>query len=109
MLKARSGATAGEVLRIERQAVLEALDDVGEQQRDGAEEQHRDGVLGPAHLLVGVDAGEAIEEALAGDEDGIEQGRAALEDARHVAAHGLREEQDEREEEGNLQPAVERH
>ncbi len=75
----------------------------------GAEDEHGDGVLGPAHFLVGVDAGEAVEEALAGDEDGIEPGAATLEDARHVAAHGLGEEQDERDEEGNLEPAVERH
>ena len=64
---------------------------------------------GPAHLFVGVDAGESIEETLAGDEDGIEPGAAALEHARHVEAHGLGEEQDERDEEGDLEPAVERH
>jgi hypothetical protein len=84
VLKARSGDVGGEVLRVEREEVLEALDGVGEEQGDGAEDEHGDGVLGPAHLVVGVDAGEAIEEALAGDEDGVEPGAAALEDARHV-------------------------
>ena len=88
---------------------LQALDRVGEDERGGAEDEHRDGVLGPAHFLVGVDAGEFVEEALAGDEDGVEPGAATFEDARHVAAHGFGEEQDDRDEEGNLEPAVEGH
>ena len=82
--------------------MLQALDHVGEQQRGCAEDEHRHGVLGPAHLLGGVDAGDAVEQALARQEHGIEKGSAAFEDRGHVGAHGLCEQQDRGQEEGYL-------
>ncbi len=73
---------AGQVLRVPGQVVLQALHDVGKQQRGGAEEEHGDEVFGPAHLFVRVDAGGAIEQPLA---PGRARGRARCGGARRPA------------------------
>ena len=45
-----------QVLRIERQQVLQPQHDVGQQHGRGAEDQHRRRVLGPVLVLLGIDA-----------------------------------------------------
>ena len=51
-----------EPLRIERQHLLQPLHRVQHQHRHDAEQEQRDGVLGPAHLARLVDAGQAVEQ-----------------------------------------------
>ena len=58
------GRDGAEALRIPRQPLLHALHQVEHQHRDDAEQQHRDGVLGPAHLARLVDAGRSIDQPL---------------------------------------------
>ena len=111
-VEGEGGLDVGEVLGIEvveEAEMLDALDQVGEEHGGGRENEHDDGVLGPGHFVVAIYAGEPIEEALAGDEDGVEEGFATLEDGRHVKAHGLGEEEDDGDEKRDLKPAVERH
>jgi hypothetical protein len=88
---------------------LHALDCVGCQHRDYAEEQHHDGVLGPGHLVRLIDAGEAIDQALDRPKDAIGEGALALEGAGHVDSERLRAYENEREEETDLKPAVGGH
>ena len=103
------GRDAGEVLGVQGEMVLQTLDEVGEDEGDGAEQEHGDEVLGPAHLFFRVDAGGAIEQALDGEQYGVQEGAATLEDERHESAEGLRESEDQGEEDGDLQPAVKGH
>ena len=44
--------------------MLRALDQIKQQHGDAAEQQHGDGVFGPAHFVLFIDAGHAIEQAL---------------------------------------------
>ncbi len=103
------GGDVGEVLRVEWERMLDAFDRVGGEQAHEAEEEHDDGVFGPAHLVGLVDAGEAVDELLDGAEDAVGEGALALEDAGHVDAERLRADEDEREEEEDLKPAVRSH
>ena len=71
---------AGQVLRVPREQGLGPFDDVGRwQKEDEAEDQQRDGVLLPSHLLIGVDAAGAVEQTLDGPKHRIEKGLFPLE------------------------------
>jgi hypothetical protein len=74
VLNARSGATAGKPLRVERQHGLEPLHGVEHQHRDDAEEEQRHRVLRPAHLVRLVDAGQLVDQAFDGAHQRIEAG-----------------------------------
>ena len=100
---------AGEMLRIPRQQGLGPFDDVGQQQRDEAEDQQRDGVLLPTHLLIGVDAAGAVEQTLDGPQHGIEKGLFPFEHAGDVKTQGPHQEQQHGKEHDKLQPAIGGH
>ena len=100
------GRDSGEVLGVQGEDALEALDGVGGEEGDEGEDEHGDGVFGPAHLVGFVDAGELVEEALDGAEDDVGEGVLALEDVGHVDADGGRGGEDEGEEDEDLEPAV---
>ena len=77
VLKARSGLSAAEALRIERQQLLHPQNDVSEQATHQAEKQH-----GQARILSnpapgrGCDAHQSIGDPLQGLHDGIQPGPA---------------------------------
>ena len=58
------GRDGAEALRVERQQLLQPLHRVEHQHRDDAEQQQRDGVLGPSHLVRLVDAGQPVDQPL---------------------------------------------
>ncbi len=109
VLKARSWRHAREVLRIERQVPLQTLDRVGHEHAEGAERQQRERVRLPILLFPRIDAEQAVEGVLDAAEPAAERRVAPLEDPKHVSADRLRDRQDEREEDENLNPAYERH
>ena len=92
----------GELLRIERQMELESLDQIEQQHRHDAKQQHRCGVFGPAHLVSFVHARQAIEQSLHGSQNGIQECLLAIEDSRHEDAHGLGDRQDQGEKNRDL-------
>ncbi len=94
-----------EMLRVQRQDMLQAFYCVCNEKRYKAEDQHGDGVFGPAHLVGLVDAGEPVDEAFERAEDEVGEGALALKDAGHVEAERLCAEQDEQEEQADLEPA----
>ena len=64
----------GEILRVERQEVLEAQHEIGEEQADHAEREHGERVAEPALLLFRIDAAEPIGEPLERLHDWVEKG-----------------------------------
>ena len=78
-----------DALRVEERPVplLGALDQIQEQHAYEAEDQHGDRVDEPLLLLLRVDAGEAIKQALDGNEDRREPGALPIEDLVQVQAH----------------------
>ena len=74
------------MLRIERKQMLQPFDNVGRKHGDKRKDEHDHAVLGPPHLAVLIDAGEAVKETLDGTKDGIGKGALAFEDTRHVNA-----------------------
>jgi hypothetical protein len=60
---------AGHVLRIPGKEVLETLDEIHQQERDEAKEEHGGGVLTPVHFFVSSDATQPIEDLLNGTEE----------------------------------------
>src|SRR5262249_45721993 len=113
--EARSGVEGlvrrdrSEALRIQRQDLLQALDCVCNQQRDGAENQQLERVGFPVLALPRVDAAEPVEQPFDRPEKARQRLPVAFEDAEHVDAERLCDRQDKRREKQNLKPAVERH
>ena len=103
------GANVCQPLRVPGKHVLHALNDVGHDQSDGGEAEHREGILTPIHLVFGVYAGEPVDEALDGAEDGIEPGTLSLNDPRHVDAHRAYSRKQYEAINCKLQPAVNGH
>ncbi len=58
------GRDVGELLRIESEEVLRALDHVEQDHRGGAEEQHRGAIFDPAHFAIFVNTTNSIDELL---------------------------------------------
>ena len=88
---------------------LEALDRVGEKRVGGAEDEHGNGRTAVQRIsFSGLTPVRLVEEALAGAEDGIEEGLAAFEDAGEVECpSACASSRIEGDEERDLQPAVE--
>ena len=82
----RSG-TAGEVLRVERQHVLQPQHDVGQQHRGEAEQQHRRRVPGPVLVLLRIHAAHPVDHPL----DRREPAHRAVVDPHEVDAQRLRD------------------
>ena len=82
VLKARSGGTRIEAVRIERQHALQPLDAVERQKAGDGKGQHRHRIDEPVLLARRVDAGQAIEAALDRPDDRAEKVSLACVDAR---------------------------
>ena len=100
---------ARKVLRVQRQYRLRALDKISQQQARTAEDQHRGGVLCPAHLFVFTHASQLVQQPLYRAHHRVEPGPFTLEHPVQVKSHRLGQEQHQGEEDGNLQPAVGAH
>ena len=97
-------------MRIERQHILQPENPIGEQHRDETENQHRDRVLFPIVLLLGIDAQHFVSQTLDRLEDGIEKGLAArVENTSQVKAERLRDEKKRGNVKCELNPAVSVH
>ena len=77
--------------------------------RSETEDEHRNRVLGPAHLMRFVDAGQLVDDTLERAEDDIGERLFASEDPCHIDAHGFRTYEYEGKEEEYLKPAVGGH
>src|ERR1043166_5559327 len=88
--------------------LLCALQQVQQQHRNGAEQQHRYGILGPVHLACFVNARELVNRALDWPEHRIEERAFALERGGHKAAEWLRDREYRDEEKQDLYPTVRR-
>jgi len=96
---------AGEALRIERQAILVAQDEIGEQQPDEAEGQQGKRVADPALLLLRMDAADAVGEPLDGTDDPVEPGFAPdIEHLHQIKPEWLCDEQERDDIERELEP-----
>ena len=82
---------ARQMLRIPWQQALCPFDHVSQQERNEADDQHRHGVLLPAHLLVRLDAAGAVEEPFDRPQQRIEKGLFALDHARDIESQGPHE------------------
>ena len=90
--------------------MLEPEHGVGEQQPGQAEDEEGPGVLLPILLLFRVDAEEPVEQPLDGLDGPVEPGLpVGLEDPDEIEAHGLRDEEQDPQEERQLNPAGEIH
>ncbi len=101
------GRESGQTLRIERQVILIAQNEVSEKQADEAEDEQGEGVAEPALFFCRVDAADAVGEALDGLYEAVEK-RATLgvEHADEIEAERLGDEQERADEEGELEPGV---
>jgi hypothetical protein len=96
------GRHRGQFLRVQRQQALQALQRV---HREGAEqvEQHEgDGIHRPGHLLLGLDAADAVDGALGRAEDAHGPGGTALINGCHVGAERL----DQQQQDDQIQPQL---
>ena len=97
-------------LRVERQHILQPENPISEQHRDEAENKHRDRVLLPIVLLLGIDAQHFVSETLDRLKDGIEKSLAArVENASQVKAERLRDKKKRGNVKCELNPAVSVH
>ena len=94
------------LLRIQRQKSLYPLHQVQQQHRHHAEQQHGEGVLRPAHLVIFIDAGQAIEQALDRPQHRVHERPLAVEHPGHEDAHGLGDQENQREKNRDLQPSI---
>lgn len=87
----------GETLGVQRQPQLQALQRIDREQTRGIEEQHRQRVAAPAHVVGGLGAGEAIQTAFERSEPAHEDRQPALEHPGHVETErpGQREQHDD--------------
>jgi hypothetical protein len=105
----RVGRHRAEPLGVQRQAALEALEQVDDEQTRKVEEQHGERVGLPPHLPVGPDARESVNEALEPAQERSEPWCTPLVDPRHVEPERLGQRQKDDEVEGELQDAVAGH
>ena len=108
-VEGRVGRHRSEALGVQRQAALEALEQVHDQQAREVEEQHRERIGLPAHFAIGPDTRESVEEALEPPEDPIQAHGPTLVHARHVGAEGLGQGEEDDQVERQLQDAVAGH
>ncbi len=98
-----------QLLRIERQQVLGHQHGEERHEERQVEEEHGAGIALPAHLLVLLHPADAVEQVLAGDQDGRQKGALPLEDLGHEAAERLDQGQQHDEKEDCLQPFIHVH
>jgi hypothetical protein len=97
------------VLRIPGEKDLCAFEEVGEQQRYEAEDQHCDRVLLPAHFLIRVDPAHPIDDAFDRPEQGIEKGLLPFQHAGDIETERPHQEQQHGQKHHKLQPAIRDH
>src|SRR5208337_3038912 len=95
-----------ELLRIPRQPLLYALDQIEQQHGGAAEQQHGESVFGPAHLVLFIDAGHAIKQPLDWSNYGVEKSTLTAEHFCHVHAERLGDRQQQSQERDDLYPAI---
>ena len=88
-IKGKIGPYGGKFLRIPRQDLLGALEQIQQQHGNAAEQQHGERVFRPAHLVLFVHQGQAVQEALNRTQHRVEEGALPAEHARHKNAHRL--------------------
>ena len=97
------------MLRVQRQPLLHALQQIDGKQARHIEDEHQGGIAAPAHVVAGIDAAEAIKQPLYRSADALHAIRRIGEHGRHVRAERLDREQRENEVEPNLQQIVGSH
>ena len=102
----RIGCDGAEALRIERQPLLHALQQIDDEQAKHIECEHRDRIALPAHVLVRADAGHAIDQTLDRRADAIDTVRLVREHGSHKGAERLDRQQQDNEIEADLQPCI---
>ena len=108
-VESKIGAYRRKFLRIPGQDLLGALDQIQHQHGNAAEEQHGEGVFRPAHLVLFIHQGQAVQEALDRAQHRVEKCSLAVEHARHEHADGLGERQYHGEINDDLKPAIYSH
>ena len=78
-----------ELLRIPRQPLLNSLDHIEKHHGDAAEHQHGDGIFRPAHLVILIDSGRAIEQTLDWPGNRVKERAFAIEHPSHEYAQRL--------------------
>ena len=89
--------------------MLESQDQEEEAEAQGVEEQEGPGIGPPAHVVLRGDARQVVEAALQGPHHGIQEGALPLEDPAHVLAQGLREGEEQEEEDHELGQGIGAH
>jgi hypothetical protein len=97
------------VLWVEWQHVLQALEEIRDDDANSAERQQGERVLLPGLLVRGVDPAQSVNEALEPPEHARERLAIALEHTEHVDAERLRDSDDRGEEDDDLQPTGDGH
>jgi hypothetical protein len=101
-----------QVLGIERQAVLESEQRVGQQRRQATERQYGDRVLDPRLSAIGTNAKNAVYEPLERTQDRVEERSPfalRVEDVDQIHAEGFRHQDDRAENQKQLNPTGRRH
>ena len=98
-----------EVLRIERQQALHALQRIQHGDTGEAEGQQPEGVGRPGLFLGRIDAGDPVEHGLQRTEQALKWRGATLDDAGYGAAQRPDRGDDQRREQGDLRPALPGH
>ncbi len=93
----------------ERQQRLETHQRIEAEEARQAEHQHRHGIGDPTLLALRIDAAQAVEQALEWAQHRRQKSTLAGEDARHVTAERLHEQDDDHAIERDLKPTVEGH
>src|SRR5260370_17062539 len=86
--------------------MLRALNQIKQQHGSAAEQQHSESVFGPAHLVFFIDACHAIKQALDWPNHRIEKSALTAEHSCHEHAERLGDRQNQRQEYGDLHPAI---
>ena len=94
-----------EFLRVERQQVLQAQHDVGQQQRREAEQQQRAEVAAPVLVFLVVDAGDRVNRSL----EQPQKSETAVEHTHQVQAERFGDRQRDERKNQDLHPAIHRH
>ncbi len=103
------GGNGRQFLRIQRQMILHALDQIRERHGHAAENEHRAGIFFPAHLDRFVHARQPVEQLLERPQHGIEQRLLPVKHARQERAEGLGQRQHHQQKHDDLEPSVVRH
>jgi hypothetical protein len=93
-------------LQIERQIILDALDQVCERRGDSAEDQHRPGVFLPIHFSRFINARWPVQQLFDQTQNRIEECFLPVKHSRHERADQLRDRQQHEQEETDLQPSI---